>query len=114
MQLFKVTTEHGADVVDPMDALQRLASPVPPVILDLRTENEFRAGHIAGARWLPGDDLCSEIASLPADREYMMYAGLARAAASRVAASRGRYVCPVCVAGCWRGSAGCPIEHHDN
>jgi rhodanese-related sulfurtransferase len=116
MQLFKVTTEHGADVIDPMDALQRLASPVPPVILDLRTENEFRAGHIPGARRIPADDLCSEIASLPVDREYMMVcrSGARSGVAAWQLRAAGYSVSSLCGGLLAWQRAGCPMEHHDN
>jgi rhodanese-related sulfurtransferase len=71
MQLFKVTTEHGADVIDPMDALQRMNSATPPIMLDVRSEREFHAAHIPGAVWIAADDLASHLADLPADREYV-------------------------------------------
>jgi rhodanese-related sulfurtransferase len=71
MALFRVTTERGADVIDPADALRRLDSDVPPVVLDLRTEAEYRHSHILGAHRISGDDLGRTLAALPADREYM-------------------------------------------
>lgn len=71
MQLFKVTTETGATCIDPMDALSRLNSPVPPVILDLRDENEFHRSHIPGALWVGADDLNGTMDGLPRDRDYV-------------------------------------------
>lgn len=71
MHLMKVTTETSAACIDPMDALKRLASPVPPIILDLRDENEFRRAHIAGAVRVESDHLNDAMVDLPRDREYV-------------------------------------------
>lgn len=71
MHLMRVTTEHGATCIDAMDALQRLNSPVPPVILDLRPENEFHQAHIPGAQWLPVDNLTCALDELSHDRDYV-------------------------------------------
>lgn len=113
MQLFKLTTQHGADMIDPLEALQRLVSAVPPVILDLRTENEFRAGHIPGARWLAADDLGDEIASLPADREYMTVcrSGARSGVAAWHLRAAGYSVSSLCGGLLAWQRAGCPIEH---
>lgn len=43
------------------------------VVLDVRPEQEYTAGHIAGARSMPVVDLTARIAELPRDREYVAY-----------------------------------------
>ncbi len=43
------------------------------VLLDVRPEVEFEAGHIAGARSIPHDDLEDLAASLPRSREIVAY-----------------------------------------
>lgn len=43
------------------------------VVLDVRPEAEFRAGHIAGARSLPIGDLKRRLRELPADAEIVAY-----------------------------------------
>ncbi|MGQ0632408.1 MAG: ArsR/SmtB family transcription factor [Sporichthyaceae bacterium] len=43
------------------------------VVLDVRPEAEFRAGHIAGARLLPPDELQRRLAELPRDVEFVAY-----------------------------------------
>jgi rhodanese-related sulfurtransferase/DNA-binding transcriptional ArsR family regulator len=42
-------------------------------LLDVRPEEEYRAGHIAGALSLPLKDLESRLASLPKDRDIVAY-----------------------------------------
>jgi rhodanese-related sulfurtransferase/DNA-binding MarR family transcriptional regulator len=43
------------------------------VVLDVRPETEFRAGHIAGARSVPVDDLDARVGELPKRREVVAY-----------------------------------------
>jgi rhodanese-related sulfurtransferase len=43
------------------------------VVLDVRSETEFRAGHIAGARSVPVDDLEERVGELPKRREVVAY-----------------------------------------
>lgn len=43
------------------------------VLVDVRPEPEFRAGHIPGALSLPVDRIAERVASLPADREVIAY-----------------------------------------
>src|SRR4051794_20519784 len=43
------------------------------VLVDLRPEEEFEAGHIEGARSIPINELEDRLAELPADREVIVY-----------------------------------------
>lgn len=43
------------------------------VVLDVRPEQEYAAGHIAGARSVPIDELAEHVASLPRRREIVAY-----------------------------------------
>jgi rhodanese-related sulfurtransferase len=43
------------------------------VLVDVRPKEEFEAGHIAGARSIPIDELQDRLAELPADREVVAY-----------------------------------------
>ncbi len=42
-----------------------LKSPHPPAILDVRSEDEWRTGHLAGARWVPIGELGPRLGELP-------------------------------------------------
>lgn len=45
-----------------------LASTDPPLVLDVRTPNEFSRSHLRGARNVPVDDLRNALGSIPRDR----------------------------------------------
>jgi cysteine synthase/rhodanese-related sulfurtransferase len=58
------------DVIDPGVARELLARAKPPTIVDVRSAEEFAAGHIAGAVNVPLPDIASGLASgLPLDPE---------------------------------------------
>jgi NADPH-dependent 2,4-dienoyl-CoA reductase/sulfur reductase-like enzyme/rhodanese-related sulfurtransferase len=50
-----------------------LATPKPPLVLDVRTLGEYEASHLAGAVHLPVDDLRFELDSLPKDRRIVVH-----------------------------------------
>jgi rhodanese-related sulfurtransferase len=50
-----------------------LASPNPPLVLDVRTAREYASGHLEGAIHLPVDDLRKRQASLPRDRRIIAH-----------------------------------------
>ncbi len=45
----------------------------PPVLVDVRTPQEYASGHIPGAVNIPVDDLRSRLGELPRDREIALY-----------------------------------------
>ncbi|MGC4118739.1 MAG: rhodanese-like domain-containing protein [Myxococcales bacterium] len=49
-----------------------LASPKPPVVLDVRTLNEFERAHVKGSINVPVDDLRFELAAVPRDRRIVV------------------------------------------
>ena len=55
------------------DELARLLVDDGVVLLDVRPQQEYSAGHIAGALSMPVSDLKSRLAELPADKEYVAY-----------------------------------------
>jgi rhodanese-related sulfurtransferase len=64
----------GADVeaITREELVTRLASG-DAVLIDVRPEDEFEAGHIEGARSVPIEELERRLAELPADREVVAY-----------------------------------------
>jgi rhodanese-related sulfurtransferase len=64
----------GEDVqaIRPEDLRERLAAG-QAVLVDVRPGEEYRAGHIEGARSIPLEDLEDRMAELPADREIVIY-----------------------------------------
>ena len=85
--------EHGAAAlaVAPNEAI-RLANS-GAVLVDLRTPNQFKDGHIAGARNLPGDQIAADpkAALKLADKTLVLYcdSGMTTAAAQRTLARAG-------------------------
>lgn len=70
------------------DALQ---SASPPLVLDVRNENEYLAGHIRGAVNIPVDDLRARLHELPTDREIAIHckSGFRGHLAARILRQRG-------------------------
>jgi rhodanese-related sulfurtransferase len=60
------------EAVDATELLGRL-SDGSVVVLDVRPEREYRAGHIPGARSVPVDALEAALQTLPKDREIVAY-----------------------------------------
>jgi hydroxyacylglutathione hydrolase len=52
---------------------QQLTSPTPPLILDVRSEKEWRSGHIPGSTNIPLTHLAEKIAQLPTDRPLVVH-----------------------------------------
>lgn len=57
-------TEVGQEAL-----LEQLASASPPLVLDVRTPEEFVSGHVPGAQNVPIDELAARIGDLSADRD---------------------------------------------
>jgi rhodanese-related sulfurtransferase/DNA-binding transcriptional ArsR family regulator len=55
------------------DELARRMTNGEVMVLDVRPEQEYAAGHIAGARSLPVADLSERLAELPREKEYVAY-----------------------------------------
>jgi rhodanese-related sulfurtransferase len=60
------------EAVDASDLMERLIDG-SVVVLDVRPEREYRAGHIPGARSVPVDALEAALQTLPKDREIVAY-----------------------------------------
>lgn len=62
----------GFEPVTP-DELARRMNDGDVVVLDVRPEQEYAAGHIAGARSMPVSGMPDRLDELPSDREYVAY-----------------------------------------
>lgn len=49
------------------------ASPIPFVVIDVRTVEEYKAGHIRGAILIPVDMLDKHFADIPKDKQVYVY-----------------------------------------
>ncbi len=56
------------DGIKDTDVLAALGSATPPVVIDVRTADEFKAGYIKGSVNIPINDLLKDMTKLPADK----------------------------------------------
>ena len=58
-----------------VDQAHKLIAEGKLVVLDVRTDREFNAGHIEGAQQLDffGDDFANKLEELPKDKSYLVY-----------------------------------------
>lgn len=61
----------GGSALNARDALTRIENNEPLFILDVRQANEFKDGHIAGAKLIPLDQLNRRLNELPKDQEIL-------------------------------------------
>jgi rhodanese-related sulfurtransferase len=63
--------------VNPLISIEELqaerSDETPPAVLDVRGEDEYRAGHIAGGIHVPADELEQRVAQIPKDRPVVPY-----------------------------------------
>jgi phage shock protein E len=62
--------EQRARVVAPDQLAEVLAEPDPPLLLDVRTREEWEAGHVPGAHAIPIGELAERASELEAFREH--------------------------------------------
>jgi len=97
----------------PVELSARLAESAPPLVLDVRSDAEWNAGHIAGAMHIPVDEVEARLAEIPRDRDVVVHcavgpranraeATLAKAGYERVIHLEGGFLA-------W-SAAGLPIE----
>lgn len=71
MNLIKTLFGTGTDTINAAEAKTRIDRPQPPFILDVRQPDEYRGGHIPGAKLIPLNELAARIHELPRDREIL-------------------------------------------
>jgi rhodanese-related sulfurtransferase len=60
-------------LIAPQELHAQRASDTPPTVIDVRGEEGYRAGHIPGARHIPGDEVAGRLAEIPKDRPVVPY-----------------------------------------
>ena len=85
---------------------------IPFVFVDVRSDEEFKAGHVPGALHIPVSEISKRMNEIPKDKQVYVYceAGVRAAKASTVLAKAGFHVenLPESMGG-WR-KAGYPVE----
>jgi rhodanese-related sulfurtransferase len=71
----RVASEYLGEDVEALDRDELIArlNRGDAVLIDVRPQEEFAAGHIDGARSIPIDELERRLSELPADREIVAY-----------------------------------------
>lgn len=94
----------AADAPVPVaDVAMQIAEGTAPTILDVRTQEEFDAGHVPGAILIPHDQLAARIGELGAPRDLIVYcrSGRRSALVEPLLESHGFRVAQL--AGSWQG-----------
>jgi len=60
-------------LISPAELAGALSGPNPPVVIDVRRQEAFRAGHIPGARHIPSDEIVQSLDQIPRDRPVVTY-----------------------------------------
>ena len=112
LMLFGVACQAETPIVEtitPAELAQRLKEPNPPIILDVRTREEYAAGHIDTAVNLPHDELERRLGEIPGDKssEIVVYCRSGKRAriAEKILVEKG-YKNVKDLAGHWQGWSG--------
>lgn len=71
MDFFKSFIGGGANNIEPAEANTKLKGKPAPLLIDVREPEEYREGHVAGAKLIPLGELGKRINELPKDREIL-------------------------------------------
>ncbi len=71
MNIFKTLFGSSTSSLNALEAKARIDSKQPLLILDVRQPDEYRAGHIAGAKLIPLNELGRRFNELPKDIEIL-------------------------------------------
>lgn len=103
---------NAGEFIAPRQLAAQLGSDDAPVVLDVRSQAEFDAGHVPGALLIAHDQLAERLDEIPAGRDVVVYCHSGRRAtlAERVLLANDRKVTQL--DGSWIGwqAAGLPVE----
>ncbi len=71
MNILKSIFGSSANALSAEEAKARIGNGQPLLILDVRQPDEYRAGHIAGAKLIPLNELGRRVDELPKDKEIL-------------------------------------------
>lgn len=61
------------DVISPKALQEQLESDALPLVIDVRSDEEYGAGHIPGALHIPADEVATRLNEIPTDRPVVPY-----------------------------------------
>jgi rhodanese-related sulfurtransferase len=59
--------------ISPQELHQQRDTPKSPTVIDVRSDEEYAAGHLPGAIHMPGDTLAQRLDEIPHDRLVVPY-----------------------------------------
>lgn len=71
------------EYISPTDLHSQFNGPETPLIIDVRGEEEYRAGHVLGAVHIPGDDLARKLDEIDINRPVVTYCNMQHRGSSR-------------------------------
>ena len=91
MNLFELLFGKPVSTVNALELNERLKTGKRPLVIDVRQRDEYRTGHIVGAKLIPLDKLHSHMKELPQHREIVCVcaSGNRSASATRMLAKAG-------------------------
>lgn len=69
MNLFEMLFGKPVPAINALELNERLKNGKRPLVIDVRQPDEYRSGHIAGAKLIPLNVLSSQTKELPQNRE---------------------------------------------
>jgi len=67
----------GPPEIIPRELATRLSGDDPPIVLDVRTDEEWEAGHIPGAVHIPYNQVTERRGEVPTDRDVVVHCAIA-------------------------------------
>jgi rhodanese-related sulfurtransferase len=61
------------DRISPQQLAEPAAGGLTPVVIDVRSPQEYAAGHLPGAENIPADELERHLAQIPSDKPVVVY-----------------------------------------
>ena len=89
MLLWPMITRRMAGASVDTHAATRMVNDQGAILVDVRSSDEFAAGHLPQARNIPAEDIARRAGELPANKPVILYCGTHRQAGKAAGALRG-------------------------
>lgn len=71
------------EYISPQALSSQLETAEGPIVIDVRSDEEYAAGHVRGALHIPGDELEERLDEIPSDRPVVTYCNMLHRGNSR-------------------------------
>jgi|SwirhisoilCB3_FD_contig_51_5075082_length_455_multi_1_in_0_out_0_2 rhodanese-related sulfurtransferase len=62
-----------SELISPKELERQETGGTPPVVIDVRSPEDYAAGHVPGAENIPADELERHLAEIPKDKPVVVY-----------------------------------------